>query len=294
VTMLVALVVSLWLVRRGLRPLNVLADRIAAIREDELSVHMPREDAPTELLPVVGRLEDLLHRLADAFNRERSFAANVAHELRTPLSGAASTIEVALSRERLPAEYVEALNDSLQIVRRMHAMVERLLLLGRWESGQVALHKETIPLAEAVAACWETVAERAGARGLSFENRVPKRLVWVTDFESIIMGVTNLLDNAAQYAEEKGRIWVTGKEVGDGVEIAIANTGCTLTEEQAARIFEPFWRADASRTATGGHCGLGLAVVQRIIQTLGGSIAAEVEDGGMFVVKIRLSAAVKG
>ena len=288
VTMIAALVVSLLIVRRGLRPLNALADRIAAIREQELSARIPTKQIPTELAPVVERLNDLLRRLGAAFNRERSFTANVAHELRTPLSGARSTIEVALSRERSPGEYAEALNDSLQIVQRMHTMVERLLLLARLEARQVALNKETIHLSEVVDACWESVSEKATARGLSLDNQIPEHLACVADHDGIIMVFANLLENAAQYTDNNGRIWATAKESDGRVKITIANTGCTLTDEQASRVFEPFWRADASRKATGVHCGLGLAVVRQIILALDGTVTSDVEHGGVFTARITL------
>jgi len=288
VTMMAALVVSLLIVRRGLRPLHVLADGIAAIREEELSARIPGNQIPTELAPVVERLNDLLRRLEDAFRRERSFTANVAHELRTPLSGARSTIEVALSRRRSPGEYAEALNDSLQIVQRMHTMVERLLLLARLERGQIAPSTERIHLSEVVDACWQPLSEKASARGLRFDNQVPGHLTCIADHDTIVMVFANLLENAAQYADQNGQIRVTS-EAGDGhVEITIANTGCTLTEEQASCVFEPFWRADASREAVGVHCGLGLAVVRRIILALGGGVTAAVENGGLFTVRVSL------
>ena len=288
VTMIAALVISLLIVRRGLRPLNALAERIAAIREEELSIRIPGRQVPAELAPVVERLNDLLRRLETAFKRERSFTSNVAHELRTPLCGARTTIEVALSRERAPGEYVEALNDSLQIIQRMHTMVERLLLLARLEAGQIVLGKETVHLSEVVDACWESVSEEAEARGLSFDNRIPEHLTCVAESESIIMVFANLLENAAQYADRNGRIWATGKQTDGSIDITVANTGCTLTGEQASRAFEPFWRADASRKATGVHCGLGLAVVRRIIRALGGSVAGDVQDGGVFAARITL------
>ncbi|NIQ99373.1 MAG: two-component sensor histidine kinase, partial [Gemmatimonadales bacterium] len=89
-------------------------------------------------------------RLAAALGRERAFTADVGHELRTPLAGARTTLEVALSKPRDPDEYREALNDCLAIVTRMHAMVESLLLLSRLESGQMTQRRELVRLARAV------------------------------------------------------------------------------------------------------------------------------------------------
>ena len=267
-TMIAALVISLILVRRALRPLNALADRIATIREHELSSPIPTRHVPAELAPVVKRLNDLLRRLEAAFKRERSFTANVAHELRTPLAG--------------------ALRDSLQIVERMHAMVERLLLLARLETQQVAFTTETLRVWEVVAACWQPLAHTAAARGLTLDSHIPEHLTCAVDHDSIVMVLSNLLENAVQYADRNGRITVTAAEGRDHITIAVENTGCTLTNEQAAHVFEPFWRADAARKAVGIHCGLGLAVVRQLVLALGGTVTSRVEDNGVFTARITL------
>ncbi len=97
--------VAIIVVRRGLNPLNSIAAEIGAITERDLSTRIGDASAPTEIVPIRDRLNDLLSRLQDAFNRERRFTGDVAHELRTPLAGIRSTIEVALTRIRQTDEY---------------------------------------------------------------------------------------------------------------------------------------------------------------------------------------------
>jgi len=107
-----------------------------------------------------------------------------------------------------------------------------------------------------------------------------------SDVSLLSMVLSNLLDNAAEYADRGGRVWVTGCCADDTAELAVSNTGCQLTSEQIPLVFDSFWRGDSSRTGTGTHCGLGLALVRRIVGALSGSVSAEVQAGGVFAVRV--------
>ena len=102
------------------------------------------------------------------------------------------------------------------------------------------------------------------------------------------MVVSNLLANASEYTNDGGRIRVAARSADGHIELTISNTGCSLRQEQIAQVFDCFWRGDASRQDAGVHCGLGLALVQRLVTACGGSVAAEVQPGGMFVARISL------
>jgi signal transduction histidine kinase len=130
--------------------------------------------------------------------------------------------------------------------------------------------------------------QKAGQRSITFEHRVAYDLTINSDRENFSMVLSNLLDNAVEYANDGGQIWVKADRADDSTEITIANTGCQLTTEQAAQVFDCFWRGDLSRKDTGLHCGLGLALVKRIIKALGGFSSAEVGSGGIFTVRLIL------
>lgn len=278
-TTLVGLMVSTWVVGRGLRPVRQLTADIAAVREDELAARIHVSGLPNEIEPVAARLNDLLGRLESAFARERSFTSDVAHELRTPLAGIRSTLEVTLSCERTLEEYQESLTDTLEISRRLQAMVENLLILARLDAGQSRFQRERVALAPLVEDCWQTISPLAHANHLSFENRISEDLVCQTDQQSMTTIIRNLLENSAEYAEQGGRVWVEASSCSGGIEFRVANTGCELSDEHIALVFERFWRADSSRRDTGLHCGLGLALVRRMITALGGQATARVRDG---------------
>ena len=118
-----------WVVARGLRPLEQLAQDIAAVDEQALSSRFEIQDAPSELHPIIKRLNDLMARIEQAFLWEKAFTGDVAHELRTPLAGLHTTLEVALRRPRDLAEYVETIQDCQTICEDTQRMTETLLSL---------------------------------------------------------------------------------------------------------------------------------------------------------------------
>ena len=287
-TVVAGLIVGIIIVRQGLRPLGALAVSIAGIRQD-LSIRLPSEHIPAEVVPVVDKLNELLSRIEEAFCRERAFAADVAHELRTPLAGMRSTLEVAVSRPRSEGDYREAISDCLEIVRRMQAMVDNLFALARMESGQTAFDPRALDLQELVEAAWSPVAERIQQRGITATKRIPAGLACTADRDIMRTILSNILDNAAEYTNDAGHIKVEGTRDGGSVILTIENTGCRLSETAAHQVFDRFWRGDSSRAETGLHCGLGLALVQRAVSSLGGIVTAEAKEG-VFSVHVALPA----
>jgi signal transduction histidine kinase len=288
--MVLSFLVASIVVQRSLAPLHVLAAQIGAIRANDLTVRVGAEGTPREVAPIKERLNDLLARLEESFRRERRFAADIAHELRTPLAGIHATVEVALARPRADAEYRAVLADCLDIVRRMQVMVNNLLLLARLDAHQVTFRREQVPLASLMNSCWRPFSERAVMRRIAFACSVPDDLTCVCDPDCLSMILSNLLDNAATYTNDGGRIRAAAQQTDDRTEVTLANTGCTLTDGQISQVFDCFWRGDSSRQDIGVHCGLGLALVQRLTGALGGSVTAERQTGGVFMVRLTLPA----
>lgn len=265
-------------VRRGLAPLSVVAAQIDDIREDNLKSRITGENLPDEIAPIQKQLNSLLERLEASFERERAFDSNVAHELRTPLSGIRSIIDVTLTRQRDAAEYRSALSETLEVVNNMQTMVTKLLELARAKSGRITAGMEEINLAELVDKCWRPFSGKAAEEEIIFDNLIDKNLVWKTDKAGLSIIFSNLLNNAAEYTNRSGRIRVASRRIDTGIEIIFENTGNQLTEQQAKTVFDCFWRGDVSRSYTGIHFGLGLAMVKQLVELLGGKIRAEVSN----------------
>jgi signal transduction histidine kinase len=278
-----------WITRYGLEPVRDVAQRISAIDPTAPRIELDARGVPVELAPIVDRLSDLMHRLAAVVARERELTAEVAHELRTPLAGMRSTIELALSRDREPDRYRAALAECLAIVEQTHRMVEALLALAKLDAGTVTATSAPVPLAPIVDDVVALVDARAIARGLAIE-RPPGDATALTDPDRIRVVLQNLVDNAVGHADAGGRVRIGVVTAGDRAIVRIANTGCRIGPDAIGRVFERFWRGDAARTA-GEHAGLGLALCKKLVDLVGGVITVTAEVGGEFAVTVELPAA---
>jgi two-component system sensor histidine kinase QseC len=273
-------------IRNGLRPLDNLAREIANLKDDDLSARVRVAVTPREVKPVVDQLNELLTRLESAFQRERTFSGDIAHELRTPLAGLRSTLEVTLARSRAELEYRETLAGSLAIVERVQNMVETLLYLGRLESGQVEIESQAVDLRDLVESVWRSLEEKARARRLSITWAVPEEVPVMADPVLLEMAVRNLLDNAVTYADEGGALRIELATAERETVLRIANTGSRVDQSQVAELLRRFTRADPSRKSAGDHFGLGLAITSKIAAALRCRMDIESSVGGEFRVTL--------
>lgn len=279
----------LWVVvTRSLAPLNRVAERIGRIGDRNLTERIRSDGVPRELRGVVDRLNELLARLDAAFRRERSFSADVAHELRTPLAGLRSTMEVAVSKVRQGGEYREAIGDCLRMVLRMQAMVETLLSLVRLEAGQVQIRPEPIVPDELVRSAWAALEEEARRRKLQVRWSQSATRPVRTDPTLLGLVVGNILENAVVYTDEGGTVEIESRPEDSGLRIRVTNSGSRIPRDQAEMVFERFWRGDAARSEAGVRCGLGLSLVRKAVSVLGGSVEVESGAGGRFEITVSI------
>lgn len=288
VTMLASAGTMIWVIRRGLRPLGVLAQQIHQIGENDLGERLRLPEAPTEIQPVIERLNELLVRLDASFARERSFTADVAHELRTPLAGLTTALEVCRGQRRSPDEYERVIDRCVGVSRGMRGMIENLLTLARADAGQLTIRPQPVDVDVLLKDAWPTYERRAVERRLEVVWTLAPQVEVHTDKGLLEMVIRNLLDNAVIYTDEGGRIDIQSQSHPSGVDVAVRNSGSQVSPQDAERIFDRFWRGDAARTTDGQHCGLGLALCRRIAALLGGRIRAETTTGGRFEVILSL------
>lgn len=279
---LACLLASRWLVGYSLAPLRTLATRIAEIRETDLAVRVADASTPLEVQPLVARLDELLERLERAFSRERELTAEVAHELRTPIAGLRTTIELALDRERPADRYRTALADCLAITLQTQRVVDVLLSLARLDASAATSPAASVDVDEIARAVLEQHAARAAERGLTVDAALSSTTVRA-DAEHLRVVLDNAIENAVSYATEGTAIRVSTR--GSRIEIANATS---LDPADAPRVFERFWRGDRARTA-GTHAGLGLALCKKLVERMRGRIGASVSNE-TFTLTIELPA----
>ncbi len=284
---LVALLLR-WVVSGGLAPLDRLASQIAALDADNLSTRITLPDAPTELAPVVDVCNQLLTRLEGVVNRERSFASDVAHELRTPLAGIRSLLEVAASRDRDPAAYRTAISECVGIAVQMQGMTDNLLALARLEREEIRIRPAPVELDGVLQDAWKPLESGASERNVRVEWATDPALVVATDRDMLRQVVFNVLENAVTYVDTGGQIRITTAAENGAARLHVANTGSRVARPDADRVFDRFWRGDGARSGQGLHVGLGLPLARRLTRALGGRIDAASEAGGLFEVTLHI------
>ena len=250
-TILVSIAVLSLVIHRALLPLNQLAGRIGMLDEKNLSSGLAGRPGPQEVRPIINQLNHLLDRLARAFQRERSFSADIAHELRTPLSGLRSIIDVVRSKPRPAEEYREGLDECLEITLQMQDMVSRLLYQGRLESGQVDLQPEPLQVNQLLRTAWAALEDRARQRGLEVQWALDRNDALITDLSLFSLVIQNIVGNAVEHADENGRVKIETSFNNIQPSIRVRNSGSQVSRGSANFVFDRFWRGDKSRNSDG-------------------------------------------
>ncbi|HUI06816.1 MAG TPA: ATP-binding protein [Verrucomicrobiae bacterium] len=261
-------------VRRGLIPLGDVADRAARIDASSLGQRFDTEPLPAELLPIGHRLNDLLARLEQSFERERRFTADAAHELRTPIAELRSLAEVALKWPEGNETTMQAFHDTLEIARKMETIATGLLTLARCEAGKQTVSRETIHIKKLVDTVWQPLVGQAGRRQLRVAFDLPSEIRLTTDRALFGLLLANLFSNAVEYTPVAGEVCIRAEQRDGLFTLSVANTVDDLGPDDLPHLFQRFWRKEASRTSS-EHAGLGLALARAFAGLLGMKIRAE-------------------
>ncbi|HVZ53563.1 MAG TPA: ATP-binding protein [Pseudolabrys sp.] len=278
--LLVLLGLCLWIVRHAIAPLTRISKLAETIGPSHPSVRLPADKVPSEILPLVRSINAALDRLEQGLQRQREFNANAAHQLRTPLAVLMANLD-SLNEP-------EIANLLRADVEHMSRIVSQLLLVARLESPAFNID-EVIDLNAAVADIAASFAPLALASEKTIELSRCDRAVSVrTSSFALRAALGNLIENAIQHTPEGTSVRI---RVTSGPAIEVMDSGPGIPAEQRAVVFERFWRGD--RTKSGA--GLGLAIVDRIMKALHGSVSVgdAPGHGAMFTLIIPAVAVVR-
>jgi heavy metal sensor kinase len=261
-----------WLTKRSLAPLGWMAEQAKHITSSNLDKRLEIGNAAEELTVLSASFNELLSRLDQTFDSMRRFVADASHELRTPISVIRGEADVALSKERSPAEYRQALALILDESRRLSRLVDDLLNLARADAGSVKLQVQEFYFNDLLSECCRSVQGLASARGIRLECRPGDDLSFQGDEELLRRLVVNLLDNAIRYTPGGGTVSATLLAQGPELRIEVADTGVGIAPEAMPHLFERFYRADQARSRQDGGFGLGLAIVKWIAESHHGAV----------------------
>ncbi|MFU0820034.1 heavy metal sensor histidine kinase [Pseudomonas lundensis] len=279
-------ILGAWAARSGLRPLRRMSAIAASVSADSLTARLPEAQMPTELADLAHAFNAMLERLDASFQRLSAFSADIAHELRTPLSNLLTHTQVTLTRPRDIDAYREALHSNLEELQWMAQLVNDMLYLAKADHGLLTPRREPLDLVQEVEALLEFYALLAEESQIQLTHEGSGQLAG--DRSMLRRALSNLLDNALRYTPAGGEIKVRMVPAADRLRITVENSGPGIPAALLPSLFDRFYRADpARREGSSEHAGLGLAITQSIIRAHGGQITCESQAGmTRFVIEL--------
>ena len=282
--------IGYWLAGRALVPLVTVASALAEIKPQDLSRRLPTALIDDELGRLIRAINALLERVERASAAERRFAADAAHELRTPLAVLRTGIEVVLRRERTAAEYARALNTALRDAAAVCALADDLLAITRLDQ-ELSLGREPIDLCGLAEEVIDAIEPLAAAKRLTIETNLSPMASVQGNRDHLRRVMINLLDNALKFTPEERWIRIVLESHSGSVKLRIADSGPGISKDDLPLIFERFFRG---RSCNESGKGLGLSLCREIVELHGGEISAANQPGGGVEFVVILPASLVG
>ena len=272
------------------RPVQKIVNAAEQIMKGDYSVRIPplrSADIMSGFDVIADYFNQMAEELSGTETLRTDFIANVSHELKTPLAviqNYGTMLQQPNLSEEKRLEYAKAITDTS---RRLANLITNILKLNKLENQQIYPKVETYDLGEQLCECLLAFESAWEDKDLEIETDVEEDVRVDTDAELLSLVWNNLFSNAIKFTEPHGKISLSLKSEGEFAVVQVSDTGCGIPSEVGKHIFEKFYQGDTSH-ATQGH-GLGLALVKRVIDIVGGDIAvsSEVEKGSTFTVKLR-------
>lgn len=269
-------VLAAWIaVHWGHAPMRRIGMTMKGVSSDNLDVRIALADVPAELEPLVTSFNEMLNQLQTSFSRLRDFSADIAHELRTPVTNLTTETQVALSKTRDVDAYKDVLYSNLEELERMSKMISDMLFLAQADHRQAKPEMTTLDLAVEIQALFdyfEALADDGGV-ALVLEGNGPP-----VDGNRLMLrrAFSNLISNALRYAPRGSTLGVKLLHQAGILEVRVQNSGPEIEAKHLPRLFDRFYRVDPARHHTDGGegPGLGLAIVKAIVKAHGGAVRA--------------------
>lgn len=279
-TVLAVLAVCL-AVRWGHAPIRRMGSAVRGITSEQLHLRLDPTDVPAELASLVSSFNAMLDRLQASFERLSHFSADIAHELRTPVTNLMTQTQVALAKDRPASAYREVLYTGFDELDRMRRMVGDMLFLAQAENPQRRLQKEEVDLEAEVLGVFdffEAWSEDAGV-ALRFEAGTHGSCPVHADRGMLQRALGNLVGNALRHTARGETVVVRAVDEARSMRIEVENPGLAIGAEHLPHLFDRFYRTEPARHRSGEGAGLGLAIVRAIAQAHGGGVGVTSETG---------------
>jgi two-component system sensor histidine kinase QseC len=264
-------------ITRGLRPIDEMNAQIAAIAPEALATRLQVARPPVELAGIETAVNRLLDRVEKAFEKERRFSSDLAHELRTPIAELRTACEIGGRWPDDVEQTREFFQDTGMIALQLEKIVATMLTISRCEDGTVPVQLRRICVQTLVRECWRHSATAAEAKELRFDDRLAPSLIVECDEDKLGIILRNLVENAVAHSQPGTVVECGGGATPDGMELRLVNTAKDLERADLEHVFDRFWRKDAAR-GDRDHIGLGLSIARGLCELLGIRLSVDLHD----------------
>ncbi|MEW5870525.1 MAG: ATP-binding protein [Chloroflexota bacterium] len=282
--MLIALLLGVLLARGLTRPLRQLTGAIRRMSQGELEQRV-EVDSPDEIGELAEAFNQMSANLARANQLRRQMTADIAHDLRTPLTVISGYVEAL--RDQVLAPSAERFETIYTEVQHLLRLVDDLRTLSLADAGELPLNRQPLDPAGLLGRIVSAYTHQARAQGVQLQVQASAQLPEINvDEERMVQVLGNLVSNALRYTSAGGRVTLSAAAQGNFAQLGVQDTGQGIPPEALERVFERFYRGDASRQRGSGESGLGLAIARSIVEAHGGRIEVEskVGEGTRFVI----------
>gem|GEM_PF-515109 len=280
---------GIYLARRAFSPVEQITSTAREIQAHDLTRRIEVHSAD-ELGRLAATINDMLERLAGAFERQSQFTSDASHELRSPLAVIEAESTLALQKHRSPEEYEQSMEIIAQEAAQMSALINQLLTLARADAGKEQMKYEKVDLREFLEELCVDAEILCREKELELRIALEERVCASADLRSLRRLMHNLLSNAIHYTTSGGTVTIELLKEGSQALLRVSDTGMGIPEEDLPHIFERFYRVDKARARDEGGSGLGLAMCRHIVEAHRGRIDVESRPGkgSSFTVRLPL------
>lgn len=279
-------IVSVLLIRRFVNPLADVIYAARAVATGKLDARIPTK-GPQDLRSLSESFNEMATSLERSDRERREMLADIAHELRTPLSVIRGRLEGIV--DGIYPENGPQVSMALEQTYLMQRLVDDLRVLTLAETRQLHFDKQEINIGNVIDRVIDMFSAEAKEKDISLLlTERSGNLRTMLDPQRVEQVISNLVGNAIRYIPEGGKVWITASETADGLKITVNDNGKGIPAEDLPYIFDRFWRKDKSRSRATGGTGLGLAIAKQLIHAQGGAITADNLQGGGLQITILL------
>lgn len=284
-------IVGSWIVKKSLSPLREFSLKVGRITHASLNERLNTETKVHELNELAASFNDMLNRLQNAFEAESRFISDASHELKTPVSVIKGNCDITLQKKRTDDEYIDTLRTIKTVSTKMADIINDMFSLMRLDSGLLnPTNFKAVSLNDCIEGALDLCMVLAERKHVTVNASIESGINIFGDKGRLTEAFLNIIQNGIIYSKENGSVNISAARASNYIITSIEDTGVGIKEDELDKIFERFYRSDASRSSEG--TGLGLSIAKAIIQAHRGSISvrSEIGKGSCFSIILPIAA----